>query len=124
MNLCKTKTLTQMAVFIGCFSLVWTAHAMIPTGKTVKKINQASHIRDFHPVDNRHLVISISNNKNFLLTLQRDCPSLRFASNLSVSASNNTIYAGFDYVTADGSKCGIESISKLSKDEKKALTRA
>ena len=95
---------------------------MNPTGHPVKKITHASNISAWHAVDPRHLVISLSPSKNYLLTLRRDCPSMNFAANVSVTTSNNTIYAGFDAVTVNGQRCGISQINKLSKSEKRALT--
>jgi hypothetical protein len=101
-----------------------TASAMTPTGSPVKKITSASSISGWHAVDPRRVVISFSPTKNYLLTLRRDCHSLNFASSVSVTTSNNTIYAGFDSVTVDGQRCGIQKINKLSKAEKKALIEA
>ena len=65
-------------------------------------------------LDDRHLVLSLSPKQRYLLTLDRDCLGLVFASHLGVSASNNTVYAGFDYITADGQHCTIKAIERLS----------
>lgn len=96
--------------------------AMIPAGPPVKKIAFASEIRSWQAIDDRHVVINVSPTKSYLLTLRRQCPSLTYASNFGVSASNNNIYAGFDYITADGSKCGIAAINRISKEQTRALS--
>ena len=96
---------------------------MVPAGPPVKKIPYASEIRSWQPIDDRHLVVSLSPSKNYLLTLRRECPSLSFASNFGVSTSDNNIYAGFDYITADGRKCGIAAINKITKAQTRALSK-
>ena len=70
-------------------------------------------IDSWEALDARHVVLSFSAKKNFLVTLSRDCPSLPRATNVAVSASNDTIYAGFDYITADGQRCAIQAIDRL-----------
>lgn len=109
------------SVIITCFGSI-SATAMIPTGLSVKKIPLASQIKNWEAVDERHVVVSLSKSKNYLLTLNKQCPALTFASNFGVSASNNAIYAGFDYITVDGRKCGIAAINKLSSAQKEALS--
>ncbi len=119
------QRLQKTAVLVAplLLALPLTLQAMNPTGHPVKKIPHASTIKGWHAVDQRHLVISLSPSKNYLLTLRRDCHSLSFAANVGVTTSNNAIYAGFDSVTVDGQRCGIAKISKLSRAEKKALER-
>ena len=119
----KKRTL-KVGLGLGLIAVCLTAQAMIPTGELVRKIPFASSIDSWHAVDDRHVVISMSRSKNYLLTLRRECPALPFASNFGVSASNNTIYAGFDYITADGRKCSIKTINRLSRDETKGLVGA
>lgn len=116
------RTILSVALVLPMVSI--TASAMTPTGSPVKKITSASSISGWHAVDARRLVISFSPTKAYLLTLRRDCHSLNFAANVNVTTSNNTIYAGFDSVTVDGQRCGIQKINKLSKAEKKALIEA
>ena len=93
----------------------------MPTGAPVNKIRFASQIDSWQALDARHLVLSLSASKNYLITLRKDCHSLPRAANVGVSASNDTIYAGFDYITADGQRCAIQTINKLSKAERNAL---
>ena len=94
--------------------------AAMPTGAPVNKIRFASKIDSWHAIDARHLVLSLSASKNYLITLRQDCHSLPRASQVGVSASNDTIYAGFDYITADGQRCAIQAINKVSSEVVKA----
>ena len=91
-------------------------------GLEVNKIKFANSIDTWQALDARHLLVRISANKNYLLTLRNTCPGLSHSRNVGITSSNNTIYAGFDYVTADGRRCGIQSISKLSREEVRSLT--
>lgn len=106
-----------------CFVWPATSLALAPVGAPVSKITLGSNISTWQALDERRLVLSLSPKQNYLLTLTRDCYALPFASQLGVSASNNTVYAGFDYITADGERCAIKAINQLSKDEKRALTK-
>ncbi len=108
---------------IGLIALPVLSLAM-PTGSPVSKIRFASKIDSWQALDARHLVLSLSASKNYLITLRKDCHSLPRAANVGVSASNDTIYAGFDYITADGQRCAIQTINKLSKEETRSLTKA
>ena len=91
-------------------------------GLPVNKIAFADSIDDWQAIDNSHLLVRMSPSKNYLLTLRNGCPGLSLSRHVGITSSNNTIYAGFDYVTADGRRCGIQSISRLNRDEVKTLT--
>jgi len=80
----------------------------------VKKIPLQTPIANWQALDHRHVVINFSAEQSYLLTLNRDCLGLTFADHLGVSTSNNAIYAGFDYVSADDQKCAISQINKLA----------
>ncbi len=114
----------RWTMLASLFALPMAASAMnqLP-GKPVKKIKFADHIDAWQALDKRHLIVSLSPTRSYLLTLRKDCHNLRGNAALGVSSSNNTIYAGFDYVTADGQKCAIQSISKLNKQQRKSLSQ-
>lgn len=116
----KFLSLTLIAT-LGALPAV-TAWSMksIP-GLPVKKITRASDIDSWQVIDRTHVVLSLSANRNYLLTLRQNCTALAVSRQLGISSSNNTVYAGFDYITADGQRCGIQAISRLSKDEVLAL---
>lgn len=90
-------------------------------GLPVSKISLASQIESWQVIDRQRLIVNLTRTGNYLLTLRNQCHRLNSFSNLGVSSSNNTIYAGFDYITADGQRCAIRSISKLSGAEVKSL---
>ena len=98
------------------------ATAMTTLGTPVDKISFANQVQRWQALDARHLVISVSPRRQFLLTLRSDCAGLRFADHVELSGSrSNTVYAGFDYVRVDGRQCNIETINRVSKDEIKSL---
>ncbi len=116
-------TVTRITALLSLFGAM-TVHALLPAGADVKKIPFASNLDGWHAIDNRHVILTFTPAKNYLLTLNRDCHGLNFASHLGVTTSNDAIYAGFDYITADGRRCGIQTINRLSREQKTALTRA
>ena len=93
-------------------------------GKPVKKIQRASDIVNWQALDRRHLIVTLNSNRDYLLTLRNTCVNLHSAARLGVSSSNNTIYAGFDYITADGQRCSIQQINRLSQADKRSLVEA
>ena len=116
-----TVIVSQLVIAL---SLSWAidSHAMTPVGSPVTKIPLISNLSTWQALDQRRLVLSLNPMQNYLVTLSRSCHSLPKASHVGVSASNNTVYAGFDYITADGERCAIKAINRLSDDEKRALT--
>jgi len=100
-------------VLVACCLIPALSNALPPTVREVDKIPLITALSTWQAIDERHVVLSLSPTQSFLLTLARDCHSLVFASRLGVSASNNTVYAGFDYITADGESCTINSIERL-----------
>ena len=101
-------------------SVSWSMKSSL--GLPVKKITHASQIDSWQVIDRLHVVLSLSASRSYLVTLQRDCHALTAPSQLGISSSNNTVYAGFDYVTANGQRCHIKSINKLSQSEALALS--
>ncbi len=122
----KLSVITRLVPSVLLLSVLSSgANAMTPEpGFPVKKIPFADQIDDWHVVDARHLVISTSPSKNYLVTFRNVCHRLNSNQKLGVSSSNNSVYAGFDYVTVGGQRCGITKINKISKAQKKALTSA
>ncbi|MEM9622760.1 MAG: DUF6491 family protein [Pseudomonadota bacterium] len=82
--------------------------------KPVKMIQLQQPVHTWHALDLRRVILRFDPEQNYLLTLTRDCHGLTYADHLGVSTSNNAIYAGFDYVSADNNKCAISTISKLA----------
>ncbi len=96
------------------------SHALPPapaTGEAVSSIPDADRIREWQPLDNRRLLVNMDPEDSYLITLKHQCFGLSWARNVSVTMSNNTIWAGFDEVSADGLACPIDRISKVSGKE-------
>ncbi|NKB99211.1 MAG: hypothetical protein GKR90_12060 [Pseudomonadales bacterium] len=93
-------------------------------GIPVKKILHASQIDTWLVLDNSRLIVSRPAAKNYLVTLRRECHELGFAHSVGLSSSNNTVYAGFDYVTVGAQRCAIQSINQISPAQKADLTRS
>ena len=108
----------------ACLAGPLSAMAMAPVGSPVEKIPFVSSISTWQALDERRLVLSLTEQKSYLVTLTHSCRALPGASHVGVSASNNTVYAGFDYITADGERCAIKHINRLSKAQKQALIKA
>jgi hypothetical protein len=65
------------------------------------------------PLDNQRVLVNLDEKNSYLLTLKHQCHGLAWAQNISVSMSNNTIWAGFDAIEADGRACPIDSIERI-----------
>jgi uncharacterized protein DUF6491 len=100
------------------------SYAMSEVGVEVNKISLPQGVGTWHALDARHLLLSQGAKDSFLLTLAKHCVALPAAQRLGVSASNNTIYAGFDYITADGQRCDIHSINRISPETAASLKDA
>ncbi len=83
-------------------------------GETVLSISKANRISDWEQIDAQHVVLSLSPDERYLLTLKRQCGGLSWAQNIGVTMSNNTIWAEFDAVTTDGLQCPIERINRVT----------
>ena len=91
----------------------WPALSITESPTPVDHIAAADEIQGWTLVDNRHVVVQLGAQRHYMLTLSQDCYRLNWAQHVGVTSSDNTIYAGFDYVTADGWQCGIERIEQL-----------
>lgn len=87
--------------------------ALLLAGEPVTSIPGADAVRAFQPLDGEHVMLS-SGDSRYVLTLNRQCIGLRWARHVGVTASANTIWAGFDALTADGEACPIREIHRLS----------
>lgn len=79
-------------------------------GEPVTNIPTADEVRDFELLDAAHVMLSKDEEQRYLLTLDRECFGLRWARHVGVTTSDNTIWAGFDALTADGEACSILEI--------------
>jgi hypothetical protein len=110
-----------LALLVAAGGVCQSSLAMGPVGSAVDKINLLQGLSTWEALDERHLVLSLGAKQNYLVTLSHNCHTLPFATHLGVSASDNIVYAGFDYITADGQQCAINTINELSDEQRRAL---
>lgn len=115
------KNMSIRAIFtVLLTALALPAQALTPAGEVgepVLSIDSADQISDWSALDNKHVLLNMHGDDTYLITLNQQCPGLTWARNVTVSMSNNTIWAGFDAIKADGLACPIERISKVSAQE-------
>jgi len=92
-----------------------TALAIPPglEGESVQNIEAAEGISGWEHIDNQRVLVNVDEKSTYLLTLKHQCHGLAWAQNVTVTMSNNTIWAGFDEIKADGLACPIHRIDKL-----------
>ncbi len=83
---------------------------LLRSGRPVVNIPAANRVEDVLLLDDEHVVLSMGGDHRYLLTLNRACLGLRWARHVGVTVSDNTIWAGFDRLTADGQACSIREI--------------
>jgi hypothetical protein len=83
------------------------------SGEVVKSIPGADAISGWSRLDDQRVLVNLDEKSTYLLTLKHQCHGLAWAQNVTVTMSNNTIWAGFDAIEADGRACPIHSIRKL-----------
>ena len=105
------KLLAATITLLGCT----TALAIQPdlAGESVRNIEAADGISGWEHIDNQHVLVSVDEQSAYLLTLKHQCHGLAWAQNVTVTMSNNTIWAGFDSIRADGLACPIHRIEKV-----------
>lgn len=91
--------------------------ALPDIGEPVKKISFADRIDGWSVIDDRTIVLRKGASQSYVVHLKTDCRMLKYARNVGVSSSNNTVYANFDYVTADNLRCSIDTINSVSKED-------
>jgi hypothetical protein len=93
------------------------AQELLAAGEPVVSIPTANSIEAFRALDGAHVMVSLADRQQYLMTLNRECVGLRWAEHIGVSTSDNTIWAGFDTLTADGHNCPIRTIHRLPEAE-------
>lgn len=127
MNARSRRLRPGAAVFTAIAALSVPAAALPPAeldpqalraaGEPVMQIPTAHRIYDFEALDAEHVVLTTVEDTRYLLTLNRECFNLRFARHVDVSTSDDTIWAGFDSLTADGEACSIRTIHRVRESE-------
>lgn len=117
MNARSLAVVTALALLAGSAAALPPAELDPKTlqalGEPVLQIPTAHRIYDFEALDAEHVMLTTVEDTRYLLTLNRECFSLRFARHVAVSTSADTIWAGFDSLTADGEACSIREIHRV-----------
>lgn len=108
-----TNRLHLATAFLAGLLAASGALATVPAGVPVRSIEGADAISGWSHIDNQRLLINLDEKSTYLLTLKHQCHGLAWAQNVTVTMSNNTIWAGFDEIQADGLACPIHSIQKI-----------
>lgn len=80
-------------------------------------------IDDFHVIDNRHLTVSTSPRRIYLVTLWNRCTELRFAAQIAIKSTGSwTCSHSRDEILTETQRCMIDDIERVSsRDEARAL---
>ncbi len=93
--------------------------------ESLKKIT-SFHLQNFISLDNRHLIISTTPNKNYLISLMNYCTDLKYADHLGLKQSIASILnIKLDAIIVPGvqnGRCFIKSIHKLNNQQVNNLT--
>lgn len=96
--------------------------------ESVASIPSVERIEHWETLGTQHVLLSVDASRTYLLTLSRNCHSLSWAQSVNVSRSGSVIWAEFDYLKVDGTRCAIGEIHQLSRnaigDAVQALTPA
>ena len=110
----------RRSVFLALLAGVLTSqtvHGALQNGETflapVESIPHIEKISDWRVLDMQRLALTINNADEYLLTLRDPCNALRYANAVTVSSSEQTIWAGFDAVHADAEICPIQHIDAV-----------
>ena len=118
------KHIRHIALFTAALLLPGGAAMAISlnqdVGRSVESIPSADQIQAFEALDTMHVRVTVAD-ADYILTLKVACHQLSFAANVEVSMADNTIWADFDYVTADGWQCPIDSIRQVTPQELQRL---
>lgn len=94
--------------------------------QSLEKIT-AFKFQGWRSLDNKHLIISTSHKRPYLIALQNRCNELRHARGIAINANGtNTLHAGFDSITVPQfpqRKCFIKSIYRLTKEQADEVTQ-
>ena len=75
-------------------------------------------------LSDKHLIIYKTHNKPYLITLNRSCYDLDFATAIKVHTKGSSLHTKFDAISVPSDievKCFIKSIHQLTKEQKQAL---
>ncbi|MBV1906694.1 MAG: hypothetical protein KUG75_11495 [Pseudomonadales bacterium] len=98
-----------------------TLKEYLDTGTNIDRIHSAHSLNTFSSLDRQYLLLTEGSKRIYLLNLGKSCYSLDWADKINISQSNDTIHAGFDYVSINGARCEIDAIRTISNNEFKSI---
>ena len=111
------REMNKQKVFVALIALFGSSGALAIQpgleGESVQNIEASNGISGWEHIDNQRVLVNVDEKSTYLLTLKHQCHGLAWAQNVTVSMSNNTIWAGFDSIRADGLACPIDRIEKI-----------
>jgi len=90
----------------------------------VKKIT-SFRFHGWQSLDNRHLILSASFNRPYLISLKNYCTDLNYTDTIIVDSSGSSLQAKFDSIIPvqhHRSKCYIKSIHKITREQVSQIT--
>ncbi|XOV84830.1 MAG: DUF6491 family protein [bacterium] len=110
-----TKNTFSILGLVAVTTLFTASAAALPyEGERVDSFTSVSSDSTWEVLDYQHVVVTLNEKQRYLLTLTHMCPKLAVTAKLGISSSGDTVYAGFDYITADGERCLIKDIARLN----------
>ena len=94
-------------------------------GKPVKQIRWVNNYKRWSPIAANKLLVWTNIEQPYLMTVFPPCTDLLFAHGIGITSAIEITQARFDFVTADGWKCMIETIQpvdyqRMRQDERKS----
>jgi hypothetical protein len=89
-------------------------------GEIVNRV-YAPQIHDWVVLDEKRLILYVSRNRPYLVTLRRPARSLKNSTVIGLNRRDHSIDARFDQIYIDGSPYSIQQIEKLTSDTAKRL---
>jgi len=107
-----TTSLASYALTLSEFKLA---------GTQTDRITSAHTINAYSSLDRQYLLLAEGKKRHYLLNLGSACHRLAWAENINISQSDDTIHAGYDYVSVNGARCAIGEIRQISREEMQAI---
>ena len=136
MNILSIKRIT-LYITLAIISVSCTTYTMTKEERTqayaeyikaenlesIKKIT-AFRFDGWSPLEGKHLIISTTFNKPYLITLKSRCPELRYANAIQIHNTGSILQTKLDSISVPGEmgiRCYIETIHVLDREQKKYI---
>ena len=123
---------TLLVLLSGCATNGMTraereqAYDVFITNEKLESVSKITAFRfsGWNDLSDRHLILNVSVNRYYLVTLRSNCYGLDHSINIRVNNTGSILQAKFDSISVPSDynlKCYIDSIHKISKEQRKAL---